>query len=144
MRPEPQAVVRSTLPKAKASAAALVRAPMHDAAGTATSAARSAGARPLDGVFVVAISVCHSQFFWNYGDETCAITEGSTSGNAAASWRDELKAINGILFVGNISLGNGQVTRARLVRNPERCLPESLAPLTTKNRIAMLTGDGAG
>ena len=99
---------------------------------------------PPDGILVVAISVCHSQFFWNDGDETWAITEGPTSGNAAASWRDEFKAINGILFVGNISLGNEQVTRARLVPNPERCLPESLAPLTTENRLAMLTGDGAG
>ena len=99
---------------------------------------------PPDGIFVVAVSICHSQFFWNDSDETRAIMEGSTSGNPTASWRDELKAINGILFVGNISLGNEQETRARLVPNPERCLPESLAPLMTENRLAMLTGYGEG
>ena len=68
------------------------------------------------------------------------------SGNPTASWRDDLKVINGILLVGNISLGNEQVTRARLVPNPERCLPESLAPLMMESRLATLTGgsEGAG
>ena len=140
-------------PKVDEDAAGYVWGPARSAVGDASEAIRrSLGEKakhwgrmgPPDGVFVVAISVCHSQFFWNDGDETCAITEGSTSGNAAASWRDEFMAINGILFVGNVSLGNGQVTRAKLVRNPERCLPESLAPLTTENRIAMLTGDSTG
>ena len=97
---------------------------------------------PPDGILVVAISVCHSQFSWNDGDETRSITEDSTSGNPTASWRDELKVINGILLVGNISLGNEQVTRARLVPNPERCLPESLAPLMTESRLVTLTGRG--
>ena len=95
---------------------------------------------PPDGIFVVAISICHSQFFWNDGDEARAIIEGSMSGKAMASWRDELKAINGILLVGNISMGNEQVTRARLIPNPERRLPESLAPLMAENRLAVLTG----
>ena len=95
---------------------------------------------PSDGILVVAISVCHSQFSWNDGDETRAITEDWTSGNPTAYWRDELKAVSGILLVGNISLGYEQVTRARLVPNPERCLPESLAPLMTENRLAVFTG----
>ena len=138
-------------PKLHEDAAGHVWGPARSALGDASEAIRTSLAvkarhwrrmGPPDGILVVAISVCHSQFFWNDGDETRAITEGSTSGNATASWRDELKAINGILFVGNISLGNEQVTRARLVPNPERCLPESLAPLTTENRFAMLTGDG--
>ena len=99
---------------------------------------------PPDGILVVAISICHSQFFWNDGDDSRAIMEVSTRGNPPACWRDELKAIDGILLVGNISLGNEQVTRARLVPNPERCLPESLAPLMTENRLAALTGVGEG
>ena len=98
---------------------------------------------PAEGILVVAISICHSQFFWNDGDDTRAISEDSASDNPGASWRDELKAINSILLVGNISLGNEQVTRTRLVRNPERCLPEPLAPLVTENKLATLTGVGA-
>ena len=97
-----------------------------------------------DGTLVVAISVCHSQFFWNDGDESRAIMEGSTNGNPTASWREDLKAIDGILFVGDISLGNEQTTRARLAPNPDRCLPESLAPLTAETRLAILTGFGDG
>ncbi len=99
---------------------------------------------PSDGIFVVAISICHSQFFWNDGDEARVIMESSTNGNPMASWRDELKSINGILFVGDISLSREQTTRARLDPNPERHLPESLAPLMTESRLAMLTGYGDG
>ena len=97
---------------------------------------------PSDGIIVVAISICHSQFFWNDGDEARAIMEGPTNGNPTAFWRDELKSINGILFVGNISLGNEQTTRARLAPNPERHLPKSLTPLMTESRLATLTGFG--
>ena len=97
---------------------------------------------PSDGILVVAISICHSQFFWNDGDESRAIRESSTNGNLTTVWRNELKAINGILFVENVSLGNEQTSRARLVPNPKRCLPESLAPLMTEGRLAMLTGYG--
>ena len=127
--------------------------PARSAVGDASEAIRTSLAEkarhwrkmgPPDGILVVAISICHSQFFWNDGDESRAIMEGSTRGNPTASWRDELKAINGILLVGNISLGNEQVTRARLVPNPERCLPESLAPLMTENGLAALTGVGEG
>ena len=99
---------------------------------------------PSEGILVVAISICHSQFFWNDGDESRAIRESATNGNLTTVWRDELKAINGILFVGNVSLGNEQTSRARLVPNPERCLPESLAPLMTESRLAQLTGFGEG
>ena len=99
---------------------------------------------PDDGILVVGISICHSQFSWNDGDDTRAIRKASASEHAAASWRDELKSINGILLVGDISLGNEQETRARLVPNPERCLPESLAPLMTESRLASLTGAGEG
>ena len=91
---------------------------------------------PPDEIFVVAISICHSQFFWNDGDEARAIMESSTNSNPTTSWRDELKSINGILFVGDISLGNEQTTRARLAPSPERHLPESLAPLMTERRLA--------
>ena len=70
--------------------------------------------------------------------------KSSAYGNPAASWRDELKAIDGILFVEKVSLGNEKTTRARLVPNPERCLPESLAPLMTESRLAVLTGYGDG
>ena len=99
---------------------------------------------PHDGILIVAISICHSQFFWNDGDESRAITQSSSYGNRTESWRDELKAIDGILFVEDVSLGNEKTTRARLVPNPERALSDSLAPLTTESRLAMLTGFGDG
>ena len=100
---------------------------------------------PPDGVFLVAISICHSQFFWNDGDEARAIMESPANGNPTASWRDEFNSIDGILFVEDVSLGNEKTTRARLAPNPERGLSESFAPLMTVSRLAMLTGfnDGA-
>ena len=140
-------------PKLHEDAAGHVWGPVRSAVGDASKAIRTSLAckvrdwramGPSDGVLVVAISICHSQFFWNAGDDTRAIREDSASDNPTASWRDELKAVNGILFVGNISLGNEQVTKARLVPNPERCLPESLAPLMTENRLAILTGYAEG
>ena len=142
-------------PKFHEDAPGHVWGPARSAMGDASEAIRTSLAEkasqwrsmgPPDGILVVAISLCHSQFFLYDGDETHAITEGSTSGTPTASWRDEVKAINGILFVDNISLGNAQVTRTKLVPNPERCLPESLAPLMMESRLATLTGgsEGAG
>ena len=136
-------------PKFSEDSAGHVWEPARSAMGDASEAIRTSLAEkarkwrrmgPSDGILVVAISICHSQFFWNEGDETRAIAEVSSSGNPKESWRDELKAINGILFVENISLGYEQVTRVRLVPNPDRCLPESLAPLMTENRLAILAG----
>ena len=140
-------------PRFHGDAAGHVWGPSRSAVGDASEAIRTSLAEkarhwrkmsPSDGILVVAVSICHSQFFWNDGDETGAIMEDSTSGNPAASWRDELKAIDGILLVGNISLGNEHVTRARLVPNPKRCLPRSLAPLMMESRLAALTGVGEG
>ena len=92
-------------------------------------------------VFVVAISICHSQYFWNDGDEVRAIARSPTNGrDLTGTWRDEVRDIHGILFTDNVSLGNEQTTRTKLFPNPERHLPESLAPLTREHRLAMLTG----
>ena len=140
-------------PKRHEDAAGHVLGPARSAVGDASEAISTSLADkardwramgPAEGILVVAISICHSQFFWNDGDDTRAVREDSAGDDPAASWRDELGIINGILVVGNISLGNEQVTRARLVRNPERCLPESLAPLMTEFRLATLTGGGEG
>ena len=136
-------------PKLHKDAAGHVWGPARSAVGDATESIRTSLADkarpwrkmgPPDGIFVVAMSICHGQYFWNDGDETRAIAEDSTSGNRTAPWLHELMAINGILFVGNVSLGNEQATRVRLVPNPERGLPESLAPLTKEDRLANLTG----
>ena len=138
-------------PKFCEEASGYVWGPARSAMGDASEAIRKSlaekardwrGMGPPDGTIVVAISICHSQFLWNDGADIRAIWGDSASENPAASWRDELKAINGILLVGNVSLGNEQVTRARLVPNPERCLPESLAPVMMEYRLATLTGGG--
>ena len=99
---------------------------------------------PASGILVVAIAVCHSQFFWNDGDGMRAISERWSSDNLTAPWRDEFNVITGILFVENVSLGNEQVTRTRLVANPARSLPESLTPLLMESRLATLTGTNEG
>ena len=93
-----------------------------------------------DEMLVIALSVCHSQYFWNRGDEIRAIARDRTNEAANAPWRDELRDVAGVLFVGNVSLGNELQTKARLVQNPDRNLPESLAFLTTEHRLAELTG----
>ena len=140
-------------PKFHEDAAGQVWGPARSAVGDAAEAIRTSlaekagdwrGKGPPNGTLVVAISVCHSQFFWNDGDDTRAIREEWESENPEASWRDELKGITAILLVGNISLGNEQVTRARLIPNPERCLPVSLVPLMTEKRLATLTGNSSG
>ena len=140
-------------PKLHDDAVGYVWGPARSAMGDASEAIRTSLAekarqwrrlgRP-EGILVVAISVCHSQFFWNDGDEARAIMEDPKNGNPMASWRDELEGINGILFAENVSLGNEQTTRARLVRSPERYLPESLVGLLTESRLAILTGYDEG
>ena len=57
-----------------------------------------------------------------------------------AQWRDELRDVTGVLFVDNVSLGNELHTKAKLVQNPERNLPDSLVFLTTEQKLAELTG----
>ena len=93
-------------------------------------------------VLVIALSVCHSHYFWDEGDEIRAIAREATKEATAAIWRDELCDIAGVLFVDNVSLGNERTTRARLFQNPEQSLPESLAFLTTEQKLAALTGFG--
>ena len=136
-------------PKPHEGAIGHVWGPARSAVGDATEAIRASlnekatpwgRMGPPDGILVVAMSICHSQHFWNDGDEMRAIMEDWTSSNPAVPWLDDFTAINGILFVGNVSLGYEQETRARLVPNPQRCLPASLAPLTREHKLAYLTG----
>ena len=92
------------------------------------------------GILVMALSVCHSQYFWNDGDEIRAIARDPMNEAPTAPWRNELRDVSGVLFVGDVSLGNELRTRARLVQNPERDLPESLVFLAAEQRLAELTG----
>ena len=93
-----------------------------------------------DGVLVIALSVCHSHYFWNDGDEMRAIAKDPMDQTPNAHWRDDLRGVSGVLFVDNVSLGNELRTRARLVKNPDRHLPESLAFLVAEQNLAELTG----
>ena len=93
-----------------------------------------------DGVLVIAQSVCHSHYDWNAGDEVRAIAKDPTNAAPTAPWRHELRDVTGVLFVGNVSLGNEMRTKARLIQNPERNLPESLAFLKMEQKLAELTG----
>ena len=136
-------------PKPHKDAAGHVWGPTRSATGDATEAMRTSltdKARqwrrmgPPDGIFLVAMSICHSQYFWNSDQEARAIAQDRTSSDPAGPWLDDFAAINGILFVGDVSLGNEYATRARLFPNPQRCLPESLAPLTREHGLAGLTG----
>ena len=136
-------------PKPDVDAAGHVWGPARSAMGDATETMRKSLAEkardwrkmgPSDGTLVVAMSTCHSQYFWDDGDEKRAIAEDGTSIHPTAPWRSELEVIDSILFVGNVSLGNEYTTRARLVPNPERCMPESLAPLTKERSLGELTG----
>ena len=95
---------------------------------------------PPDGILLVAMSVCHLQYDWNDGGEIRALVKDPTASNPTEPWRNELRTIHGILFTDNVSLGNELATRARLFPNPERDLPESLAPLTSEHRLTKLTG----
>ena len=93
-----------------------------------------------DEILVIALSVCHSQYSWNDGDEIRAIARGPRNEAPTAPWRDELRDVTGVLFVGNVSLGRELQTKARLIQNPDRILPESLLFLTTEQKLAELTG----
>ena len=93
-----------------------------------------------DGILVIALSVCHSHYVWNDGDEIRAIARDPTNEVPTAQWRDDLLDVTGVLFVDNVSLGNELHTKAKLVQNPERNLPDSLTFLTTEQKLAELTG----
>ena len=93
-----------------------------------------------NGIFVIALAVCHSHYFWNDGDEILAIAQDPANQLPAAPWRDELRGVTGVLFVDNVSLGNELGTRARLLQNPDQDLPESLAFLLKEQKLAQLTG----
>ena len=93
-----------------------------------------------DAIFMIAISVCHSHYGWNDGDEIRAIARDPTNEVPTAQWRDEFRDVTGVLFVDNVSLGNELHTKAKLVQNPDRNLPDSLAFLTTEQKLAKLTG----
>ena len=93
-----------------------------------------------DGILVIALSVCHSHYVWNDGDEIRATARDPTNEVPTAKWRDELRDVTGVLFVDNVSLGNELHTKAKLVQNPDRNLPDSLAFLTTEQKLAKLTG----
>ena len=92
-----------------------------------------------DEILVIALSVCHIHYFWDDGDEIRAIAKDPANQLPTAPWRDDLRDVAGVLFVDNVSLGNEIRTRARLVQNPDRILPESLAFLTTEQKLAELT-----
>ena len=93
-----------------------------------------------DGILVIALSVCHSHYVWNDGDEIRSIARDPTNEVPTAQWRDELRDVTGVLFVDNVSPGNELHTKAKLVQNPERNLPDSLVFLTTEQKLAELTG----
>ena len=124
--------------------------PVRSAVGDASDAIRTSLAKKAtewrkkgpggDEILVIALSVCHSQYSWNDGDEIRAIARDPTNEAPGALWRDELRDVAGVLFVGNVSLGNELLTKARLVQNPNRTLPESLVFLTTEHKLAELTG----
>ena len=69
-----------------------------------------------------------------------AIAKDAMDETPNAPWRDDLRGVSGVLFIGNVSLGNELRTRARLVKNPDRHLPESLAFLVVEQNLAELTG----
>ena len=93
-----------------------------------------------DEILVIALSVCHSHFFWNDGDEIRAIMKDPTNEAPDSPWRHDLRGVAGVLFVDNVSLGNELGTRARLDWNFEKILPDSLSFLTAEQKLAELTG----
>ena len=136
-------------PKPHEDATGDVWGPSRSAMGDASKAMRTSLTKkarrwsrmgPSNGSIVVAMATCHSQYYRDTDQETRAIAEDSMSSKPTVPWRHELNAINGILFVGDISLGMEQGTRAKLIPNPERCLPVGVAPLRREHRLADLTG----
>ena len=136
-------------PKNRKNAVGQVWGPARAALGDATEPIRNSliektqdwkSRGPSGEIIVVAISICHSQYFWDDGDETRAILKNPMRRGQTDPWLDELKAIQGILFTNNISLGNEESTRIKLLSNPDRDLPQSLARLTKEHRLAELTG----
>ncbi|MDE0703447.1 MAG: hypothetical protein OXH59_06970 [Rhodospirillaceae bacterium] len=137
-------------PDPSGSAAGRVWGPARSAFGGASDAIGSSLANKAkawrrngpgrDGILVIALSVCHSQYFWNDGDELRAIVKDPLNDTPTAPWRDDLRGVSGVLLVGDVSLGNELQTRARLIENPGRSLPESLAFLKTERCLADLTG----
>ena len=135
-------------PKLDQQANGHVWGPARTAVGDATEAIRTTLHRKTrdwkqkgtpNEVFLIAMSVCHSKYFWNDGDENRAILQNPIDSHPTAPWREEFMPISAILFAEQVWLGNERTTRVKLYPNPGRALPASLEPLKHEHRLAKLT-----
>lgn len=114
-----------------------------DGASAITKALRKkakdwAGKRRDDVPFVIAINVCHSEYF--SGDELTAIYGSLDPAIGQDRFSRSLSRVAGVIVISNATLGQEQVAPVRLYENPDRGVPGCLQFLREETSFGGLIG----
>ena len=93
-----------------------------------------------DGVFLIAINVCHSDSFSD-DPEQAIFGPGRPSGEEG-NFREDLSCVDGVIVFYNATLGNERSAPVRLYKNGQRDIPKCLSFLLQEQRLGNLLGIG--
>ena len=91
-----------------------------------------------DATFVVAVNVCHSEY-WS-DDELMAIYGKPDPVVGQDRFSGYLSRVAGVIVVGNATLGAERGANLRMHANPDRYTPECLRPLQQKTSLGEIAG----
>lgn len=91
-----------------------------------------------DDTFVIAVNVCHSEY-WS-DDELVAIYGKSDPVVGQDRFCGYLSRVAGVIVVGNATLGAERGANVRMHANPDRIIPECLQPLQQESNLGELIG----
>lgn len=91
-----------------------------------------------DATFVIAVNVCHSEY-WS-DDELRAIYDSSDPVVGRDGFSRSLSRVAGVIVIGNATLGRERVAPVRLYENPGRGAPECLRFLREETSFGGLIG----
>ena len=90
--------------------------------------------------FLVAVNVCHADFF--LGDQEEAIYRRTGAGLDRSAFHESLSGVAAVVVFGHATLGMERTAPVRMFPNPNRRSPECLHFLRQERRLAELIGMG--
>ena len=87
-------------------------------------------------IFLIAVNVCHSEFWW--GDEKEAIFGRSTPISEQEAFSEPLSRVSGVIVFGNAVLGAERGSRVKLYENMGKRIPECLRFLLQERSLGEL------
>lgn len=87
-------------------------------------------------IFLIAVNVCHSEFWW--GDEREAIFGRSTPISEQEAFSEPLSRVSGVIVFGNAVLGAERNSRVKLYTNMGKRIPECLRFLLQERSLGEL------